>query len=164
MQPGKINPIECVAVVAVLGLVGALTVPRFTRADAGPSERAERRNQIRILRVAVERYRLDHQCYPARLGDGASPPGSAAAFVSQLTSATDGNGVVGPATSMRFCYGPYLRDGLPGGDATTDVSELVRVIRDHDNFASDGASTAVFIYNCDTGQITLNEPAGAEVR
>lgn len=157
MQPGKINVVECAVVLCVLGLVGSLTIPRFTRADAAPDDRAERRAQLRVLRVAIERYRQDHQCFPGLMADGASPAGSPAAFVSQLTSATDANGIVGPATSMRFCYGPYLRDGLPAGGAA-DAEAFVRIMRRGEPMTADETSPALFVYNCDTGQLIANVP------
>lgn len=160
MQPGKINVVESAVVLCVLGLVGALTIPRFTRADVAPGDDAERRAQLRLLRLAIERYRQDHRCYPGQMGDGASPGGSPAAFISQLTSATDANGIVGPATNMRFCYGPYLRDGLPGG---TEAGVLVRVIRRGDPLAPDESSPARFVYNCDTGQIIANTAIDGEL-
>ena len=163
MQPGKISIIEVAVVLCVLGLVGALTIPRFTRADSAPDARAERRAELRVLRLAIERYRQDHQCFPAQLGDGASPAGSVAAFISQLTSATDANGVVGPATSVRFCYGPYLRDGVPGLDETFEPELFIRIVDREASAEGESAPAAVFSYNCDTGQITMHAPPTADI-
>lgn len=86
--------VELVLVVVILGIIGAIAVPRMSRAAAGADEAALGQN-LAILTRAVERYKAEH------LG---VPPSSK----SQLTRYTDEDGTVKAARGYPFIYGPYL--------------------------------------------------------
>lgn len=105
--------LEVLVAVVMLGLVAALTLPRFGSAAASPDDTTLLRDRLRVLRIAIERYHQDHGVYPAMRGDGHYPAGTAGAFVSQLCAFTDADGLASDRRSERFCFGPYLRDGVP---------------------------------------------------
>lgn len=51
--------VELIIVVAVLGILAALVVPKFTDASVR-AQTAATQDQLRALRTALERYKLDH--------------------------------------------------------------------------------------------------------
>jgi type II secretory pathway pseudopilin PulG len=105
--------LEIVIAIVILTVVAAVTLPRFGRAAPAPDAAAEVRSDLKILRVAIERFRQDHGAFPAAPTDDSGLPHSAAVLVAQLTKYTDAQGNVADAPDATFCYGPYLRDGIP---------------------------------------------------
>jgi len=98
-----------------LGLVAAVTVPRFSRAAVAPRavNAVPLRDSLRTLRIAIERYYLDHRAYPAQYADAVAPAASAAAFEAQLTRYNRRVRPVANARDAVHRFGPYLRDGVP---------------------------------------------------
>lgn len=160
MQSGKPNLVEVVAVVCGLGLIGALTVPRFTQARQSEADRPDRREQLRVVRCAIELYRQDHGCFPGQRGDGQNEPGSAA-LLTQLTYCTDAEGRVSALPSNVYCFGPYLRGGWPGG---RKEAPSMLVIHGPDTPVYQADAPVEWIYNCDTGQIIANSPPDEETQ
>lgn len=105
--------VEILIALAVLGLVATFALPRFGRAAQGPDDAAQLRERLKVLRIAIERYYQDHDAFPATRSDGRNPAGAPETFAAQLLGFTDADGIVSEQRSERFCYGPYLRDGVP---------------------------------------------------
>ncbi len=148
--------IELVVVVVILGIVAVLAIPQLTRAAASDDDAVLAR-RLKIMRLAIERYRQDHGTYPSQTGDGTNPAGSEAAFVAQLTGFTDAQGHAADTADAVHCLGPYLRDGIPpmplapraGGTEVCVLSGAAGLV-----LVSE--SGAGWIYHCDTGQIAAN--------
>ncbi|GGO63609.1 type II secretion system major pseudopilin GspG [Bowmanella pacifica] len=82
--------IELLVVLVILGLLAGLVGPQFFgKVDSSKVRTAE--TQIRMLKMALQTYRLDVGSYPAKLAD--------------LRTA--------PAGSKGFWDGPYLDEALP---------------------------------------------------
>lgn len=100
--------VELVIVVVIIGLIGAIAIPRLS--SAGDRSRAGALSgDLALLTQAIEHYAAEHaDLTPA--DDPASGPGTdGSLFASRLISRTDGDGqLVGGGP-----LGPYLRDIPP---------------------------------------------------
>ncbi len=152
--------VEILVALVLLGVIAALTVPRFSRAAAAPADDSARlRDRLRVLRVAIERYYRDHHAYPAQFADGQAPACSPAAFEAQLTRFTDESGRVADAPDAVHRFGPYLRDGLPPCPLPAGARTGVHVTPGSQPPEPDPDSAAGWVYNCQTGQICANSAA-----
>jgi prepilin-type N-terminal cleavage/methylation domain-containing protein len=158
---GAFTLVELVVAIVILGLLAAMAIPRLSR-GAVDGDEAELRSSLSVLRTAIELYYHDHGVYPGRepAGSAAAEPGTAAAFVRQLTRYTDAAGRVSATPGGSFCYGPYLRQGVPpcpvaprspsGGVWLVSGSAIPAY--------SEAAGNAGWVYNCDTGYVAANSP------
>jgi len=158
-----VSLVEVILAIAVIGILAALAVPRLTRAAQPRTDGPVLlRGQLRVLRVAIERYHQDHNAFPGQYGDGRSPAASAAAFVAQLTGSTDDAGQVAAAPDATHRHGPYLRDGVPGCAVTPAALRGIHIVTGKTRPAyTPEAPTAGWVYNCETGQIACNS-AGSD--
>jgi type II secretory pathway pseudopilin PulG len=93
---------EIVVVVVILGLLGAVLVPQFSRAGVATQE-DQLSEQLRTVRAAVELYRAQHHDAVPDLSKDWTP----------LTSRTDAEGKIVSATGEQqqgggVAFGPYL--------------------------------------------------------
>lgn len=133
--------IELVLVVVILGIIGAIAVPRLARAGAGAAEVALAQN-LAILTRAVEVYRAEHE---------GSPPTSAA----QLLRYTDSAGNTSATRTGVFVFGPYLHK-LPALPMGTNRGK-----REITATGSPGDSaTAGWWIDSQTGDVRANAPDG----
>lgn len=143
LQRGAFSLIELVIVVVIIGTIGAIAVPRMSRAATGAGE-AALRGDLALLRGAIEAYRVEHDN---------TPPTDASTIAGQLTMYTNRAGATSATRTGEYQYGPYLREmpkapvGLRKGDAT---------VRD---LGTPGTGTQGWFYFKDTGDITANTNA-----
>ena len=88
--------VELIIVVAMLGILAALFIPKFTSAT-DEAQVASSEVQINTARKAIKRYQLDHSAYP-----------SLASLWTNLTTTTDADGNVDANANGRF--GPYMTE------------------------------------------------------
>jgi type II secretory pathway pseudopilin PulG len=100
--------IEAVVVVVLMGVLAAVTLPRFSRASAGGVELSLSGN-LAVMRKAIAMYCSEH---------GGRLP-TAGEFASAMTLYTDSSGKISKTPSSTAMYGPYLREipPLPVGAA-----------------------------------------------
>lgn len=133
--------VELVLVVVIMGILGAIAVPRLSGLGRNADEVALAQN-LSILSRAVELYKAEH------LG---TPPTSAA----QLLMYTDEDGNTKAAAGHPFLYGPYLRKlpRLPVG-SNRGKTEIV-------SGGSPGDSDAAgWWIDPTTGDVRANAPDG----
>jgi len=105
--------IELIVVIAVIGILAAIAIPRFSRGAQATEPHAMQRD-LDIVQKQIELYAAEHGGrYPASTGDGTNPAHTAEAFVNQLTQFTSYDGLVSAARSTKFPFGPYLHQGMP---------------------------------------------------
>jgi type II secretory pathway pseudopilin PulG len=106
---------ELVIVVVILGLVGAVVVPQFSRAGVATQE-DQLSEQLRTVRAAVELYRAQHHDAAPDLSKDWTP----------LTSRTDADGRIVSATEQSggVAFGPYLPtppvNAMTGGNRVSE--------------------------------------------
>ncbi len=147
--------LELVIAVVLLGIVAALAVPRFSRADP-PSADPGLRENLALLRSAIELYYYEHGAWPGQRGDGENPPGSRGAFAQQLTQFSAPDGQVSPVRTEMCCLGPYLRGGIPPCPVPpcAGCSEVALVTGEP--AFQPGADRVGWVYNPQTGAIAAN--------
>jgi prepilin-type N-terminal cleavage/methylation domain-containing protein len=128
--------IELVIVIAILAIVAAIAVPRFSRGVDGAASSALA-SDLAILHRAVEHYAAEH--------GGRFP--DADRVVRQLTEFTDCNGDVSAERTATHIYGPYLRSipPVPLGPRRGQIGA-----------AAEPGPGVGWIYDAATGQFAAN--------
>lgn len=161
MRRGAFTLVELVVAIIILGLLAAMAIPRLSQ-GAVDGDEADLRAHLAVLRTAIELYYHDHGAYPGRepAGSSTADAETAVAFVRQLIRYTDAAGRVSATPGERFCYGPYLRQGVPPCPvAPRSPSAGVWLVSGSAIPAySQAAGNAGWVYNCDTGYVAANSP------
>jgi general secretion pathway protein G len=154
-----LNLLELVVVVVIFGLLAAIAIPRLSSAAPADTEGSLRRN-LSVLRSAIELYYRDHGAYPGQKGAGTpeSGLGTEAAFALQLARFSDAQGRVADEPDGTFCYGPYLRAGIPACPvAPRRGKQGVHLVSGRTvPVFTPSATEAGWVYNYQTGDIVVN--------
>ncbi len=165
MRLRAVSIVELVIALVILGLLAALTVPVFSRAAEPPLD-AQLRADLATLRTAIALYYRDHGVYPGSIAgrdenaQSLEPARRGQLVVRQLAEYTDLGGNPSEQPSAAFCYGPYLRAGIPACVANPEARAQI--------WAVDGGAAPGFIqeagdfgwtYDRQTGFIVANSDA-----
>ena len=136
--------IELVIVVVIIGIIGAIAIPRMGSAVEKSGDSALSAN-LAVLRSAIDLYSTEH---------GGTFP-SATTIVDQLTLYSDDAGATAATKDSTHIFGPYLRSvpPLPVG-AKKGATGIA---------AADGA-TIGWIYTDSTGDIRANTTTEEDAR
>ena len=100
--------VELLIVVAILGILAAIVVPEFQTYTQQAKEAAAKDN-LRILRNAIELYATQHNGIPPGYPDGDTDNDPHyLMFVQQLVHYTTVNGQVSFTKGANYRFGPYL--------------------------------------------------------
>ncbi len=132
--------IELVIVVVIIGIIGAIAIPRMSRGAAGAAD-SSLVADLAVLRGAIDLYKAEH---------GGTYP-SFTNFVAQLTTYTDDAGNTNASKTTTFYLGNYLRE-IPKLKVGSNKGQNGIV-------ATQGGSTAGWVYDETTGTISANLPA-----
>jgi general secretion pathway protein G len=131
--------IELVIVVVIIGIIGAIALPRMSRGAAGAAD-SSLVADLAVMRNAIDLYQAEHGgSYPTLLS-----------FVDQMTTYTDINGATSATKDNTHFLGPYLRavPQLKVG-SNKGMSGVA---------ATQGGTTAGWVYDATTGTISANLP------
>ena len=106
-SPRGFTLVEIMIVVTILGIIGAIVLPKFS--DASLLARTNTlKDDLRYLRTQIVVFKAQHHDVPPGYpgGDMTAAP-SAADYLAQMTSATDEKCNIG-VVSAAFRFGPYL--------------------------------------------------------
>ena len=131
--------IELIIVVAIIGVLAAIAVPRMSRASVGAVD-ARLVADLAVMRSAIELYAAEH--------NGTFP--TEAKFLEQMTTYTDIAGADNATKTGAYIYGPYLK-AIPKLQigAQKGLSAV----------ADDTAGTTAWTYDETTGNIVANTGA-----
>ncbi len=150
--------VEILIVVVILGILGAMIIPRFSNASeiARASMLAD---DLRLIRMQIAVFRCQHlgvaPGYPD--GDPSNAP-TEAEFISHMTQASDAGGNTAAAGTPGFRYGPYFREiaaNPVNGKAT------IQIIPDGGAFPVAGDDSHGFIFQPSTLKFKA-DTAGAD--
>ncbi|MBX3358939.1 MAG: prepilin-type N-terminal cleavage/methylation domain-containing protein [Phycisphaeraceae bacterium] len=141
-KPRAFSLVELVIVVVIIGIIGAIAIPRLSRGSTSASENALRGN-LSVLRRAVELYAAEH--------DGKFPT-DVTSITNQLIQYSDASGAVSATKTLTHVYGPYIAREIPALPIGSNKGQRAFV-------ATQGGTTAGWVYDSATGAITANLPA-----
>ncbi len=130
--------LEVVIVVAIIGALAAIAIPRMSRGAKGSTD-SVLSNDLAVLRRAIELFAAEHECiYP-----------TVANIATQLTKYSDIGGSTSDTADRTHLYGPYIRS----------IPELPLGSRIGCNgIAETDAKDVGWIYKEGTGEISANIP------
>ncbi|GMU83262.1 MAG: hypothetical protein AMXMBFR47_31320 [Planctomycetota bacterium] len=135
--------LEITIAIVILGVIAALAIPRFSRAESSGGD-VELRARLQVVRTAIELYHRDHGHYPGRSGSAADLP---AAVDSASAEAL-----------LLAQLRPYLRDGFPRSPLRARPGPTrIHVVTGGVGGAVETVD-ADWVYNADTGEIFANSP------
>ncbi len=102
--------IELIIVVSILGILAAIVLPEV-QGHTQQAKESTAKDNLRILRTAIERYAFDHSSIPPGYVSGVFSS-SSFTLKAQLLYCTDINGdtILQSTKSGAYIYGPYLNE------------------------------------------------------
>lgn len=143
--------VELLIVISILGIIAALVIPEM-KGHAAKTKEAAAKDNLRILRNAIEVYAAQHNGTPPGYSSGNV---SVVAFVNQLCMATNLSGDTAPPGTPGFDYGPYL-PGIPD-NSFNDLAN-VTVLTDATAFPAAATGDWGWIYKPATKNLRLDYP------
>ncbi|GAI09708.1 unnamed protein product [marine sediment metagenome] len=152
--------VEILIVVAILGILAALTLPIFKDYITEAKEAAAKDN-LRIFRNAIEIYAAQHNGVPPGYPNGdTSAELLGMICVYQLFKATNINGQFADVGTPGFPLGPYIPK-IPSNPFNN--IKTVKVLVNNEEFPTDATGDSGWIYKPATKQIRLDWP-GADTK
>ena len=152
-RPRAFTLVEILIVVMIIGILAAIAVPKLANASQVARENALKDN-LRILRTALNVYRSQHTFYPGYPGGVATQSPTAQATQDQLLLYTDASGNTSAAPTAIFKCGPYLSE-MPRNPVNNNAD--IKILADADPFTPD--NTSGWLYQPSTGLIKPNIPS-----
>jgi len=144
--------IEVLIVVAILGILAALTLPAM-QGHTARARSAAAKDNLRVLRDVIQVYTIQHDGKaPGYMGTSLVP----GPFVrNQLLAYTSDIGTVSTTRSAAYPHGPYLKK-IP--ENPYNNRDTIQVIADGQSFPPVATGTYGWLYKPSTQQIRLDWP------
>jgi len=141
-------------IVAILGILAAIVIPEFQTHSQKAKEAAAKDN-LRILREAIERYAIEHNGIPPGYLGGTITDSTG--ILVQLTYCTSliGDSIGSTAKTGIYIYGPYLND-LPKNPF--NGKSTFQVVNDMTDMPLTASGNNGWIYKPKTRQVRLDWP------
>lgn len=156
---GAFTLVEILIVVAILGILASIVIPRLSNASA-VARANTLRDILRYMRSQVAVYGSAHfDVFPGYPGGNTAQTPTSATFISQLTQYTDNSGNTSATSSTIYCNGPYLTQ-MPANPVNSLAT--ISIIAAGAALTPDG--TTGWLYQPSTGtllpNVTGNDPGG----
>ena len=147
--------VELLIVVAILGILAAIVVPQF-QSHTRQAREATAKESLQILRHLIEFYAAQHNDIPPGYPNGdVSQEPTLNWFLMQIGMATTASGEVAAIGTPGYPFGPYLKK-LP--ENPFNHSEVITIVANTEEFPTEAAGTAGWIYQPATRTIRLDWP------
>ena len=145
--------IELLIVLIILSVMAAMVIPEF-RSNSRQAKEATSKDNLRILRNAIEIYATQHKGAAPGYADGDTDGvPTRYVFVSQLLSASNDSGAIAAVGTSGYGLGPYLTE-VPENTLNNNVS--FTIINNSTEMPSEATGTTGWIYKPATKEIRLN--------
>lgn len=139
--------VELVLVIAIIGVLSSIVLPRLDGRAAAAGEAAVHAD-LKIVREAIDRYAAEHH--------GVFPGLSAARTTSQLTQYTNASGQISATKRDDYVYGPYLR-AIPANPIWTKPgADQIYIDLVNSPPQAQLKADAGWVYNPNTGEFYAN--------
>lgn len=147
--------VEILIVVAIIGILAAIVIPTFQGHILEAKEAAAKDN-LRVLRNAIELYAAQHNNVPPGYPDGriTSQP-SPLMFIYQLCYSTNRSGQYSREPLAGYNFGPYLQS-FPKNSFNDKWT--IGFIADGQQFPEDPPENFAYLYKPSVKQIRLDSP------
>ncbi len=147
--------VELLIVVIILAILAAIVVPQFATSTDDAKD-AALDSTLANIRSVLDLYFAQHGEYPASLPDGTNGAGTEAAFISQLSLYTDGDGNALDTKDAAHPYGPYLKLPQVPKEPMTNSRAIVLITIGSLNMIADSGNPGGWKYDYVTGKIIVN--------
>jgi prepilin-type N-terminal cleavage/methylation domain-containing protein len=144
--------IEILMVVAILGILAAIVLPTL-QGDTTKAKESAAKDNLRILRNAIEFYAAQHNSYPPNYVNG-TPNILGTTFMRQLCWVTTINGAFAPIGTAGYPLGPYLSKIPPNPFNNNDT---IKVLSAANPFPDPPTGTFGWIYKPSTKTIKIDD-------
>lgn len=147
--------VEILIVVAIIGILAAVVIPEF-QGHAQEAKQSAAKDNLRILRNAIELYTAQHNDVPPGYnnGDITTPP-DRLIFVKQLCYASNESGQIAQPGTPGYNLGPYLPEPV---SSPFNGKVDIQIIGNEEDFPSEATGTCAWIYKAITKTIKLDWP------
>ncbi|MBE0537267.1 MAG: type II secretion system protein [Phycisphaerae bacterium] len=147
--------VELLIVISILGIMAAIALPALQDHSKKAKEAAAKDN-LRILRTAIELYATQHNEVPPGHADGdVLQPPDALTFAYQLCGVSTSAGQTAAPGTAGFEYGPYLSD-MPINPFNGEWG--LTMLGKNDSFPAVPAGTLGWYYKAATRETRLDWP------
>ena len=147
--------VELLIVVIILAILAAIVVPQFATSTDDAKD-AALDSTLANIRDVLDLYFAQHGEYPAALADGKSGPNTEAAFISQLSRYTDGDGISQDIKDAAHPYGPYLKLPQVPKEPMTNSRSIALINIGSLAMTADAGDLGGWKYDSITGKIIVN--------
>lgn len=147
--------IEILIVAAILGIMAAIVLPLFGD-QVQLAKEAAAKDDLRVIRGAIERYSADHRDVPPGYVNGSF--GSNGSLIIQLLYCTDINGNTNYSitSTSQYTYGPYIKN-MPENPFNGKIT--ITSYPDNMDLPSEATGdTFAWLYKPSTKDLRLNSP------
>jgi len=147
--------VELMIVLAVIGILAALVVPQF-QSHASQAKEAAAKNNLQIMRAAIELYTTQHRDIPPGYpnGDTSMTP-LWVLFAAQMVQATNLSGQYDDPGTPGYPFGPYMKKTPPN---PFNGSRNGKILTYSESFPPEATGTSGWIYKPATKMIRLDWP------
>ena len=147
---GAFSLLEILIVVAILGILAAIAIPKLSNASQLAKENSLKES-LRLLRTQIGVYRSQHPLYPGYPGGDSAQAPTAQTSYDQLVKYSDNSGNVSVTWTAVFHWGPYV-NALPA-NPISGKSDW-KILSGTDPVVADDSTG--WLYQPSTGRIAAN--------